>query len=751
MELLRLQSAALKATANAVVITDRGGAIVWVNPAFTTLTGYTFAEVKGRNPRELLKSGQQDLAVYQDLWETILAGGIWHGELVNRRKDGATYPEEQTITPICNAAGEPTHFIAIKRDLTERKETEKALRLFRELLDQSNDSIEVIDPVSARFLDINESAAAARGYTQEEFLSLRVFDLDPTVSESGWPQLAERIRTAGSVRSEGFHRRKDGTLFPVEISAKWVRLDRDYIVTVVRDISKRRQAEAALHASEQRYRELFDNTPVPMWLFDLETLRFLVVNEAAIQHYGYTREEFLGMTIKDIRPEAEIPALLEQIEKARRGSGNSGEMRHRRKDGAIIHVEIVARALMYEARKARLVLAIDVTEKKMLEEKYFHAQRMESIGLLAAGIAHDLNNVLAPIVMATQMLRERVANSSDLKLLNTVEQSAGRGAGLVRQILGFVRGTAGDFQAIQIKHFAADVISVIEQTFPKNIRLEHHIPSDLRVVQGNPSQIHQVLLNLCVNARDAMPEGGTLRITAANREFSPEQVRLVPGARPGEWVVIEVADTGTGIAPEILANVWDPFFTTKGLGKGTGLGLFTVRGIASSHHGFVTLDTQVGLGTTFRVFLPATAEKSEAKGPAPTLATPAGNDELILVVDDDTAVRETVTAILSQHGYRVLAAEDGVEALNLAVVHSAELALVVTDVDMPRLGGAALARTLLQLCPRLRLVTISGLSRNETNGSELEATKELTHGFLLKPFSPKALLKIVHRVLHPPA
>jgi PAS domain S-box-containing protein len=748
---LRLQSAALKAAANAVVITDRDGAIVWVNPAFTTLTGYTFAEAIGKNPRDLVKSGKQELAVYQNLWETILTGGIWQGELVNRRKNGATYSEEQTITPVCNAAGEPTHFIAIKRDLTERNQAGKALRLFRELLDQSNDSIEVVDPVSARFLDVNESAPTSRGYSREEFLSMRVFDIDPTVSESDWPQLAERIRTAGSIRGEGFHRRKDGTLFPIEFNAKWVRLDRDYILTVARDISERRRAESALRASEERYRQLFDSNPVSMWLYDMETLRFLAVNESAVQHYGYTREEFLAMTIKAIQPEGDIPALLESVEKNLAESKSSGDGRHRRKDGTIIRVEIVSRALMFDGRKAQLVLATDITEKKMLEEKFLHAQRLENIGMLAAGIAHDLNNVLAPILMAAQMLRGSLSSPSELKLLNTVEHSAGRGASLVRQILGFARGATGDFQATQVKHLANDVISVIEQTFPKSIRLEHKIPNDLWVVQGNPTQIHQVLLNLCVNARDAMPQGGTLRIAVANRELDETQARLVPGARPGGWLVIEVADTGTGIAPDILANVWDPFFTTKSLGKGTGLGLSTVRGIVASHNGFVTLDTQLGQGTTFRVFLPAAAEKLAAKDLAPVFAVPTGNNELVLVVDDEAAVRETVAAILSKHGYRVLGAEDGVEAVNQVITHSAELVLVVTDVDMPRLGGAALARILAQLRPEMRLLVISGLSPDKANGSELEEAKNLTHGFLLKPFSPEALLEIVYSVLHPPA
>jgi len=358
--------------------------------------------------------------------------------------------------------------------------------------------------------------------------------------------------------------------------------------------------------------------------------------------------------------------------------------------------------------------------------------------------------MLAPIMFAAPMLRRSLSDPRDLKVLATLEQSAERGAGLVRQILGFVHSTAGEFRPTQVKHLVQDVIGLIEQTFPKSIQLDCQISSDLWLVQGNATQIHQVLLNLCVNARDAMPQGGTLRLGADNRRLDEATAATIPGARPGAWLVLEVSDTGTGIPSGILERIWDPFFTTKGVGQGTGLGLATVRGIAASHHGFVELHTEVGRGTTFRVFLPAVESEASLPSSALPFDIPDGHGELILVADDDAPVRDIVTDILGQHGYRVVNGSNGMEAMTLMKAHFSEIALVVADIDMPLLGGVALARALLQLRPDIRLLAMSGSSRSELDGSEVRAVQELAHAFLLKPFKPEGLLGTVHRLLHPP-
>jgi CheY-like chemotaxis protein len=368
--------------------------------------------------------------------------------------------------------------------------------------------------------------------------------------------------------------------------------------------------------------------------------------------------------------------------------------------------------------------------------------------MLAAGIAHDLNNVLAPIVFAAPMLRERISDSGDLKILDMLERSASRGAGLVKQILGFAHSNTAEFRPTQVKHLVRDVVSVLEQTLPKSIRIEHHIPSDLWVTLGNPTQIHQVLLNLCVNARDAMPRGGTLRVSAANRQLDAEQAAALPGARAGSWVVIDIADTGTGIPEDVLPHIWDPFFTTKGPDRGTGLGLSTVRGIVATHQGFMTLETRPGLGSTFSAYFPATAETSAVGVRTPNSAAPNGNRELILVVDDDMTICRMVATMLTRHNYSILTAGNGVEAVDVFNAHWRDIALVITDIDMPHLGGAGLARILVAKRPDLRLLIISGLGQSKSAGADFDEASKLARGVLPKPFTQETLLKTVHEMLN---
>lgn len=418
----------------------------------------------------------------------------------------------------------------------------------------------------------------------------------------------------------------------------------------------------------------------------------------------------------------------------------------------MIRVEIVSNPIVYFGRSARLVLAQDITEKRLLEEKFLHAQRLESIGTLAAGIAHDLNNVLSPIMLAAPMLRGSLQDTRNQRILDTLERSAGRGASLVKQILGFVRTTSDEFQVTQLKHILREVVSVIEETFPKSIQFEHTLSPELWTVRGNATQIHQVVLNLCVNARDAMPDGGTLRLTATNRRLDAKEAELIPGGLAGAWLVVEVSDTGTGIAPEMLESIWTPFFTTKALGKGTGLGLSTVRTIVARHGGFAELLTQVGQGTTFRIYLPsAEGSAPSAKSSDSPTGTIEGGGELILVVDDDLAVRTVVVTMLQEHGYRVLDCADGIEALEAFNAHPGQVPLLITDLDMPRLGGVALARALLEIQPDLRVLAISGLSHNEIGGSDVPTIRKIAHAFLIKPFKPEELLRVLQNLLHPTA
>ena len=343
--------------------------------------------------------------------------------------------------------------------------------------------------------------------------------------------------------------------------------------------------------------------------------------------------------------------------------------------------------------------------------------------MLASGIAHDFNNVLAPIVFAGPLLRDSVSDPKDQRILDTLELSAERGVRLVRQILSFAQGSTGEQQLVQVKHLARDVLTMASETFPKSIEFEHHIPSDLWLVEGNPTHIHQMLLNLCVNARDAMPNGGKLTLAASNLHLTQEEAERIPGARQGDWIVLEVRDTGTGIPPQVLPRIWEPFFTTKSADKGTGLGLGTVRGIVVSHRGFIDVQTELGKGTSFRVFLPVAEGQTVRAEGEESAVVPMGNGELIIVAEDDQSVRDMISDILGKNGYRVLGCADGLEALRAFTTRSNDASLLITDVDMPNLNGAELARLVSLLRPDLPVIAMSGLSGRGEEGEEVELAK----------------------------
>ncbi len=399
-----------------------------------------------------------------------------------------------------------------------------------------------------------------------------------------------------------------------------------------------------------------------------------------------------------------------------------------------------------EHPKALPVLEPNISAKKRLDEQFLRAQRLESIGMLASGIAHDLNNVLAPIILAAPVLREHATNPDDLRIITSLEKSAERGVDLVRQILTFAQGVGGGHQLLEIKHLLQETMGVVTETFPKNIRLENFVPDDLWPIMADPTQIHQVLLNLCVNARDAMPDGGVLRLRAENCLLDERAAKKIDGGMAGAWLVLHVEDTGTGIPAEALNHIWEPFFTTKAADKGTGLGLSTVRGIVDHHRGFISLKTQAGRGTTFRVYLPAAEMPAKIDHLDPVRPSAVrGNGELILIVDDEPQIRDITAAILSRHGYRVLIAGDGSEAVALFASRSSEISVVVTDMSMPNLDGAILANIVQHLNPMVKILAMSGLS---SSGGEMKM-RQITGAFLFKPFKVEALLQAVNKLLHP--
>lgn len=534
-------------------------------------------------------------------------------------------------------------------------------------------------------------------------------------------------------------------------AADCVHKDRMKRLTAVIDHARRESEERKKRLqAESRIRELADflnQAREAVIVTDLEG-RITFWNQGAERLTGWTPAEAVDKCFGDLCGPATSAQLATAGRIALQAGAWIGEVEFADRQQALRLVELRMSLILDDAGRprARLALGTDVTERKKLEEQFLRAQRMENIGLLAAGIAHDLNNMLAPILLAAPMLRDHVADAGALELLKAVEESAQRGANLVRQILAFARGASGDQRVLPLKHLVREVASVIAGTFPKSIRLEEFIPNNLWPVKINPTQIHQVLLNLALNARDAMPDGGTLRLRVENRVLDSAVAAAIVGGLAGAYLVLRVEDTGTGISPEVLKQMWEPFFTTKEPGKGTGLGLSTVRGIVENHNGFIQVTTGIGVGTTFEVYLPAAEEPSTDRSSPVSCPLPFGKGELILVVDDERAIREMTLTMLTRNGYRVILAGDGTEAVAVFAQRAAEIRLVITDLHMPNLDGVMLGRVLRRINPATKMLVMSGMNQALGNRPDYRP-EEFGDGFLAKPFKAGILLARVHELL----
>jgi signal transduction histidine kinase/DNA-binding response OmpR family regulator len=421
------------------------------------------------------------------------------------------------------------------------------------------------------------------------------------------------------------------------------------------------------------------------------------------------------------------------------GGGLDTEFRMAGSSQEVHWVAIKGNIFNDESGKPQRMIGIhmDITEKKQLEAQFLRAQRLESLGTLASGIAHDLNNILTPMLVVAQLLPMKIPNldANIRRLLDTLETSAQRGTDLVKQILSFARGVEGKRVNLRINHLLKEVRQIIEQTLPKSIDIQTHIDHDLWSISGDPTQLHQVFMNLCVNARDAMPDGGTLKITVCNATVDETQARQYLDGVEGPYVLVTVADTGIGMTTEVLQRIFDPFFTTKDPGKGTGLGLSAVLGIIKSHGGFIDVQSQSNQGSTFQIFLPAC--KPEPNQTDVNLNVLTGNQELVLIVDDEDAIREITRTTLEAYNYRVLTANNGENAIALFAEHRNEVHCVLMDLMMPTMDGLAAVPLLQCLNPRVCAIAMSGLNSTE---AVAESERLGFRGFLAKPFTTKELL-----------
>jgi PAS domain S-box-containing protein len=513
------------------------------------------------------------------------------------------------------------------------------------------------------------------------------------------------------------------------------------IIISARDVTERRVAEIRIREQAA----LLDNAQDAIMVCDLEG-RLLFWSRSAERVYGWKAREALGEIADRLlfasdatRPVAAFKGLIVKGEWI-------GELKQINRNGEPIVVESRWSLVRSDSGEPHSILIIntDVTETRKLQDKFLRVQRMESVGALAGGIAHDLNNILAPVLIAAELLKEKISDPECQDWLKTLTESAQRGADLIRQILSFARGTGEEIVDMQVRHLIQEHVKILKETFPRSIKIESVVDKSLWLIKANATKLNQVLMNLSVNARDAMPAGGRIRFRARNLVLD-ELIGPTPAdLAAGSYVVVSVADTGTGIPRQSMNRIFEPFFTTKDVSKGTGLGLATALGIVKSHSGALTVASEEGKGTQFDIYLPAFPNQAPAPPLPPKPPVPEGSGQCLLVVDDETPTRDMVRASLQKHGYEVLAAADGSDGLQTFLANTGRIALVITDLEMPVMDGPSFIRSLRAVNPELRIVVLSGLvAADPPQGLGQGPRTQL----LEKPCSAEDLLTAVHRGL----
>jgi PAS domain S-box-containing protein len=747
----RLQAVALEAAANAIVITDREGRITWANPAFTGLTGWRLDEVRGLNLR-FLKSGRHERALYDGLWQTILSGQVWEGEMVNRRKDGSLYYEEQTITPVRSSGREDiTHFVAVKVDISERRAVREALlqseRRHRKLAEAAHDDICIVDR-DGWVVYVNAASAARLGRPAEDVVGRRLSDVLPSEAASRFLRNVRRVLDSG----EALYVEDRAAVEGREVwSSTWLTPltgegGIESVEAVSRDITTRVVAEKALQASEQRYRSLFERNLAGVYRTTLDG-RIVDCNDAFARIMGYpSAAELRGLSAEDLYPAPAVRRAFVERLLAEETLVNH-ESEGRRKDGARVSMLENATLVQEEGGPYIEGTIVDITERKTLERQLGQAQKMEAVGQLAGGVAHDFSNILSVIGGYSELALRRAGPDDPLRpYLDEIRRAANRSTNLVRQLLAFSRGQIVEPGVLDLDDVVRGLVDMLRRLIPESIELVTSSRASPALVKADRGQLEQVIVNLAVNARDAMPRGGRLAIETARAELDLAYCRRHVGASPGPHVVLSVADTGIGMDAETQARIFDPFFTTKE--AGTGLGLATVYGIVRRAGGSIWVYSEPGRGAVFKVYLPEAKGEIQAAEPAtraeaePAVA-PRGT-ETVLLVEDEEAVRALARELLESFGYSVLEAGHGIEAMEVSASHPGPIDLLMTDLVMPRIDGRELAARITAGRPETRVLFVSGYAEDDQMRGSLPASRV---AFLQKPYTAATLGARIRRLL----
>ncbi|MCD6305513.1 MAG: PAS domain S-box protein [Deltaproteobacteria bacterium] len=747
---------------DAIVTMDNEGNISFWNKAAERMFGYAKAEVSGKElhrllaPRRFHQAHMESFRLFQESGRGQAIGRTL--ELVGVKKDGSEFPIELSLSAM--KLKEQWHAIGIIRDISERKKAEEALReseeKFRITFDSAPDSITISKMDDGRYLFVNDAFCNFTGYSKEEAIGKTPFEMGLYANPADRERLIAGLQQKGMVeRFELQYRMKDGRVLDALLSGRILRYGKeDCLVAIVKDITEFKRTQAQLRESEKRYRDLFDSVSDFIYTQDLEG-RYTNANRAMTSIFGYELEEFIGRKAADfMKPEVGELFHTEYLEGIKKKGHYEGVSSFFTKDGRKIYLEYRNNLIRPEGGEPFISgIARDVTERilaereiKRLNKQMLQAQKMEAVGTLAGGIAHDFNNLLQAILGYTQILiMPKDESDPDIADLRQIEKAAKRAGELTQQLLGFSRKVESKPRPLNLNQEVQQVEKLLKRTIPKMIDIELHLEEGLQTINADPAQLEQVMMNLGVNARDAMEEGGKLLLETENVVLDEGYCRDHLGARPGRYVLLSISDTGKGMDKKTLDHIFDPFFTTKEVGKGTGLGLATVYGIVKSHKGYIMCYSEPGQGTTFKIYLPVMEEETkERKVAKKQQAMPEGGDETILLVDDEELLRGIGRDILEQFGYTVILANDGESALEVYEKRAKDISLVILDLMMPGMGGKRCLVELLKINPDVKVVIASGYSINCHARDALEAGAK---AFVSKPFELKQILGVVREVL----
>jgi hypothetical protein len=743
-------SSTLASIGDAVIATDAAGNVIFMNKVAENLTGWTMIDAAHHPVKKIFRiineftRQEVEDPVAKVIAKNLIVGLANHTVLV--RKDKTEIAIDDSGAPIRDKDDKIVGVVLIFRDITERRKAEAELKereqLYRTVFENGQDGFQLIEvihdrlgnPVDHKFLKINSAYEKIIGVKAEQILDKTARSISPAC-ESYWFEIPDGVARTGKSEHAVLYNNDIGKY----LDCYYFYYGKNIVGTLFRDVTEQKKAEEQI--KEQA--SLLDNANEAILLVDLEH-RITYWNKGAERIYGWTKEEAIGRKTHNLLKHNS--AIVAEAEDKLLSAGEwIGELRHTTKDGRAITVESRWTVVPGDNKKPKSIMEInsDITERKKIEGQYLRAQRLESLGTLAGGIAHDLRNILTPITITLGLIDQNLSDKGDHEMIAALQKNLQRGADLIKQLLIFTRGVEGERVPLSLPSLIFDIEKTIKETFPRSINIETKADTSLPLIMGDSTQLHQVLINLCINARDAMPFGGALTITAEEVFLDQYYAKLHREAKTGSYVVISVEDNGVGMPPEVMERLFEPFFTTKKGGEGTGLGLSTARSIVKSHSGFINVYSEVGKGATFKIYLPTADLKGEQKEGIQDASLPKGNGETILIVDDEELIRITTTAALENNGYKALGASDGAEALGVYIENKNEIKVILLDMAMPIMDGEATIRALRKIDPTVKIIGMSGLAEN----GKYKTMWNIANSFLTKPFTAAKLLKTLARVV----